>query len=282
MIILAYIFYFATNAVGPLQRRWLATRKNEHNDGQITLAFWVAAITAVCGLILPWIVPTQWSGDISTITILTLICAIGGATFLALSYIAQKYIEAGVTILALATSTPTTIILASLLLGETLAPLQYLGAAALLIGILIVSTQHRQQRWRLDRYFVMMLVAGVLLGVALTAERALQRETGFTAATLLAWWSQAIVLGLFILIRRERHSYSIRDTIITGGLRFLQSLSWVSLIFIVGNLSLTSAVTTFRVVVVFVTGALFLRERDHLIRKIIGSLIAIAGLLLMR
>ncbi len=65
-------------------------------------------------------------------------------------------------------------------------------------------------------------------------------------------------------------------------LPFLQSLSWVVLIFVVGNLSLVSAITTFKVVVVFIAGAIFLKEREDLPIKIIGSVIALAGLLLMK
>ena len=68
---------------------------------------------------------------------------------------------------------------------------------------------------------------------------------------------------------------------VTGGLRFLQSLSWVILIFMVGNLSIVSSITTFKVVIVFIAAAIFLKERSDLPRKIIGSLVALAGLLLM-
>lgn len=76
--------------------------------------------------------------------------------------------------------------------------------------------------------------------------------------------------------------YTNKDTLITGALRFLQSLSWVILLFIVGNLSLVSAVTTFKVVVIFIAAAIFLNEREDLPRKIAGSFIAVLGLLLMQ
>ncbi|HET9850478.1 MAG TPA: hypothetical protein VFP35_02530 [Candidatus Saccharimonadales bacterium] len=44
---------------------------------------------------------------------------------------------------------------------------------------------------------------------------------------------------------------------------------------------MASAITTFKIVLVFISGAIFLRERQDLKRKIAGSLIATAGLLLM-
>jgi len=129
---------------------------------------------------------------------------------------------------------------------------------------------------------MLMLLSGVMLGISLTAERALQKITGFTAGTMLSWWAQCAFLGLVVLVTHSRSNYSKKDIGITSILRFFQSLSWVILIFAVGNLSLVSAVTTFKVVVVFVAAAIFLKEREDLPRKIIGSLVALAGLFLMR
>ena len=68
----------------------------------------------------------------------------------------------------------------------------------------------------------------------------------------------------------------------TGILKYLQGLSYVILVFAVGNLSIVSSVTTFKVVIIFVAGALLLRERDDLGRKILGSVVAVIGLLLMK
>jgi uncharacterized membrane protein len=42
-----------------------------------------------------------------------------------------------------------------------------------------------------------------------------------------------------------------------------------------------SSITTFKVVIVSVAAALFLNEKEDLPRKIIGSIIAVIGLLLM-
>ena len=120
-----------------------------------------------------------------------------------------------------------------------------------------------------------------MLGITLTAERALQKTTGFTAGTMLSWWSQFAFLGFITLVTHSKTKHTIKNTAITGVLRFFQSLSWVILIFIVGNLSLVSAVTTFKVVVIFIAAAIFLKEREDLPRKIIGSFVAVAGLLMM-
>ena len=177
--------------------------------------------------------------------------------------------------------TPTTIVLATIFLNEGLTIKQIFGTILLLIGMVVVSKKHRIGRFKFDKYFLLMLLGGVMLGISLTAERALQKTTGFTGGTMLSWWMQCGFLGLATLITKNKNQYTKKDIMITGGLRFLQSLSWVILIFMVGNLSIVSSITTFKVVIVFIAAAIFLKERSDLPRKIIGSLVALAGLLLM-
>jgi drug/metabolite transporter (DMT)-like permease len=167
-------------------------------------------------------------------------------------------------------------------LGEGLEPLQIAGTGLLLFAIVLISKKHRIGTWRFDRYFLLMLSSGIMLGVALTAERALQRATGFTAGTMMSWWAQCLCLGIAAYLAKSPSEYGLKDTMITGVLRFLQSLSWVILLAVVGNLSLVSAVTTFKVVVIFVAAAILLKEREDMHRKILGSVIAVIGLLLMK
>lgn len=280
--LLAYLFYFIAASASPLQRRWLAVHKGGNPEGQLHFAFQVTAITAILGLLLPFFKPLSFSGDILTLTFLTVVCGIFGGGFFWASYAAQKHVEAGVSTLVSNIYTPVTIVLATLFLNEGLTNIQIVGTALLLVGIVIVSQKHRIGRFSFDKYFLLMAASGVMLGICLTAERALQVETGFTGGTLLSWWSQCAMLGLAALITRSKSTYVPGDIAITGALRFLQSLSWVILIFVVGNLSLVSAITTFKVVVIFVAAAIFLSERDNLPRKILGSLTALAGLLLMK
>lgn len=279
---LAYLFYFIAASASPLQRRWLAVKREEPVKGQIHFAFQVTTITAVLGLLLPLFEPFKLTGELWKLGWLTLTCGVFGAGYFWASYTAQRHVEAGVSTLVGNIYTPVTIVLATIFLKEGLTNIQIFGTALLLTGILVVSQKHRINRFSFDRYFLLMVASGVMLGVCLTAERALQIETGFTAGTLLSWWAQCAALGVAVIATHSRSAYSRSDIAITGCLRFLQSLSWVVLIFVVGNLSVVSAVTTFKVVLIFIAAAVFLRERDHMGRKIAGSIIALVGLLLMK
>lgn len=280
--IFAYIFYFIAASASPLQRRWLAKTKNADNSGQIAFAFHVTLVAVVLSLGLLFYQPFHITGNTTFIVTLTLLCGIFGSLTAVFGYTAQKHVEAGVTSVVSNIYTPITIILATAFLNEALTGIQILGTIILFIGMIIVSKKHRTGKFTFDKYFLMMLLSGAFLGILITAERYLQKTTGFTTGTILSWWSVCLFLGLFTLFTKNKHTYSKKDIAITGVLRFLQNLSWVSLVYIVGNLSFVSAVTTFKVILMFIAGALFLNEREDLPRKIIGSIVAIAGLLLMK
>ncbi len=279
---LSYIFYFIAASASPLQRRWLATKKNADNKGQIHFAFQVSFVTVVLSLLLPFFKHFEIQGNIFYLVGLAMTCGIFGSGYFIASYTAQKHVEAGVTTLVSNIYTPVTIILATIFLNERLTLIQIFGTILLLIGIVIVSKKHRVGKFKFDKYFLLMLLSGVMLGVSLTAERTLLKTTGFTAGTMFSWWSQCAVLGLSTLITKNKSGYSKKDIAITGSLRFLQSLSWVILTFVVGNLSIVSSITTFKVVLIFIAAAIFLKERADLPRKIAGSLLALVGLLLMK
>lgn len=280
--ILAYLFYFVATSASSLQRRWLAREKAVDTAGQINLVFKATLLNVLFSPVLLLFSPLEFKGDIGYLILLSVISGIFGAAFLTLSFTAQKHVEAGVTSILGNIYTPVTILTASFFLSESLTPIQIIGTALLLVSAIIVSNHHRIGRFSFDKYFWMMLIGGIMLGLALTAERALQIEAGFTAGTMMSWISQSFFLGIVALVIKSRSSYSLKDTLITGSLRFLQQLSWVVLIFVVGNISIVSSITTFKIVIIFITAAIFLGERKDIGHKIIGSIIAVVGLLLMK
>jgi drug/metabolite transporter (DMT)-like permease len=279
-ILLAYLFFFVAASASPLQRRQLSLRR-ENDAGQVDFAFRVMFITFLLSAILIFVKNPEFNQSKTTIALLAAVCGIFGAIGIGSQYIAQRHVEAGLTSLISNVYTPVTIILATVLLNESLKPLQVLGTLLLLSSVILVSSKHRISKWRFDKYFWLMILSGVALGFVLTAERSLIKENGITTGTWASWGAQTLCLGLAALIIGRKSQYNFKDTSITGSLRFLQQLSWVILITVVANLSVVASVTTFKIVVVFVAAAVFLHEREDMKRKIIGSLIAVAGLLLM-
>ena len=280
--VFAYIFYFIASSASPLQRRWLAKTKNAENRGQIAFAFHVSFVAVILSLGLLFYQPFHITGNSTFVVISTLLCGVFGSLSAVLGYVAQKHIEAGVTSVVSNIYTPITIILATVFLNEALTGIQILGTVILFTGMIIVSKKHKTGKFTFDKYFLMMLLSGAFIGILIVAERYLQKITGFTTGTILSWWSVCLFLGLFTFFTKNKHAYSKKDIVITGVLRFFQILSWAGLVYIVGNLSFVSSITTFKVVLMFIAGALFLNEKEDLPRKIFGSIVAVLGLLLMK
>lgn len=53
IILLSYIFYFIAASASPLQRRWLATKKDAGGREQVDFAFRVTLVTVVLSLLIP-------------------------------------------------------------------------------------------------------------------------------------------------------------------------------------------------------------------------------------
>jgi uncharacterized membrane protein len=279
ILILCYLFYFVAATASPLQRRKLSLAA--HGSGQVAFAFRVSLVVAILGLMLPIFSAPEMKGDWPQLFLLTFACGVFGAGSIATQYWAQKHVDAGITTLLSNLYTPVSIVLATILLHEGLTIVQFLGAALLFSAIFIVAKKHRIGRLRFDKYFMAMAVSGITLGFTLTAERALINTTGFTTGTLLSWWGQVGGLGIAALLLGTKTTFTFKETLLTGSLRYLQLLSWVLLVYVAGNLSVVSAVTTFKVVILFIFAAIFLHEREDFKRKLVGSLIAVVGLFLM-
>lgn len=280
--LLAYLFYFAAASASPIQRRHLAQRNDGDVASQVRFSAAVMLFPAVIGtFVVPFFAPGYWQGSTWALILLTLGAGISGAASFGIYYVTQRHVEAGIGTLVANVYTPVTIAIATLFLGEKLTSIQLLGTTLLLVGVVIVSKKHRIGRFRFDRYFWWTIASGVLIGIVLALERALQKTTGFTTGTLLSWWAQALCLVAAAWIMGGKNAYSNKDLAVTGTLRFFQAISYVTVIFFVGNLSVVASVTTFKVVVVFLAAALLLKEREDMGRKLLGSLIAVAGLLMM-
>ena len=281
MIIFSYIAYFVLSTIAPLQRRFIIVRKNPESSEQIRLAFEVMVMLTLGSLVFQFFSPLYFFGDKIRLLLLALTCGVFGMGYFIANYTAQKHVDAAITSVVVNIYTPLTIIFSSVFIKEGLTNIQILGTVLLLIAMFIISKKHRVGRFSFDRYFMMMILSGVLLAVLLVAERALQIQTGLSGATMLSWGSQCFFLGIATLFLKSKHTYTNKEIVSMGVFTLLSSISYVVLVYNVGNLSLVSSTTTFKIVTIFIAAALFLNEREDLGRKIFGSIVAVVGLLLM-
>ena len=281
IIFLSYTVYFILTTVNALQRRFVIKNKNAPGLEQIHFAFEVMVILVLASVILQFFSPLYFAGSKLYLIVFSLMCGIFGMGYFTLNFIAQKHVDVGVSNVVVNIYTPITIVLSSLFLREGLNNMQLFGTLLLLISMFIISKKHRIGRFSFDKYFWIMILSGVSMGVLLIAERALQKQTGLAGATMLSWGAQCFFLGLATIILKSKHTYKNKEVLTTGILQAFSSMSYVVLLYVVGNLSLVSSITTFKIVAVFIVAALFLNEKEDLPRKIFGSIIAVIGLLLM-
>ena len=166
--LLAYIFFFIAASVSPLQRRQLAL-KRDTDKGQVDFAFRIMLITLVLSSILVFFKRPELNQSVLTVVLLASACGFFGATAIASQYIAQRHVEAGVTSLVSQIYTPIAIVLSTLLLHERLRPIQVLGTIILISSVFLVSNKHRLSKWRFDKYFMLMVLCGILMAFVLTA-----------------------------------------------------------------------------------------------------------------
>ncbi len=282
IILLSYIFFFIASTATSIQNRWIAKKKDFSSSEQIYFTFQVIFILFLGSLSFPFFSHFYIASNHTYLLLLALACGVFGAGTNLLYFISQKHVEAGVTTLVSNIYTPIAIVLASIFLHESLNSLQILGTVLLFIAVAVVSKKHHVGKFTFDKHFLLMLLSGVFLGVLIVAERALQKTTGFSAGIMMSWGSQALVLGLVAWFTKSKRSYTNTEIWTTGVLKFFSATSWVTLVYIVGNLSLVSSIATFKVIVVFIAGAFLLNEKEDLGRKFFGSIIAVMGLLLMK
>lgn len=283
-VILAYVYYFIASSGSSLQRRHLAKRRDHDmtSNDQISFAFSSVLFVTAGSFLLVFLEAPYFTGNPVKIITLAVLSGLFGLGFFIYSYKSVRHVDAGVSTLVSNIYTPVSIILSIIFLHEGLTAQQIIGTILLLLAMFIVSKKHRIGKFKFDKYLLMILFSGLCLGFLLVCERAMQKTTGFTMGTILSWSTQCLFLGIATLVYKSKHTYTNKEVITTGVFKFLQSSSWVVLIFLVGNLSIVSSITTFKVVIMFIAGAIFLGEKDDIGRKILGSIIAVIGLLLMK
>ena len=282
--VLAYLFYFVFATWSPLQRRVLATKTNYN---PILIAQKTSLVKILIATVVFVLIPSKGSFVFSEqLWILLILSCLFSVIHFVLIYATQKHIDATKTTIIVNIYTPVSILLATIFLGESLALKQIFGTLLLLLAVVIISINKIDNKFlKIDKYVLRMLIVGITLGIVLVIERQLMKITGNWNGVFLSWFASFVGLSIVAPLVSKYFAGtrpSNKDVIVTAGLNFLQQASWPILVVAVGNFSVVSSVTTFKIVVVFVASYLFLQEKDHLRRKIAGSILALIGLLLMK
>lgn len=201
-------------------------------------------------------------------------------------YTGVKLIEVSEFTILFTSRTIFTILGAILVLGERLGPGQLLGAGLIIFSVVLITLEKKRQELKFRRGEIFTLAASALFGLGFVNDAYILQR--FDAALYL---TIAVVLpALFVWLFNPKAA--LKYKLIFGPKNFpgvfllaaLYSVSGISfyLAYQAGrNAAQLSALGQLATILAVFLAIIFLKERDYMIRKIIGALVSFIGVLLL-
>lgn len=283
---LLLILYFIFGTASTLLKRTLAQQLGDHNRLINSIFFLFFLLPAA--IILSFFFPHNLN-----VGLLNLFLLLGGSIIWPVASIIAfrtlKEVDAGIFTIISNLSPLFTLAIALPFLGESLNELQFFGAGLLILsGCIAASSQlNKHKRASLNGIFICILCAAVL-GIAITYERFMLSRIDFGAYLIYGWGSQ--ILWSAILAGKElkklpklfnKDAKKRQMLIAWGAASVLSSVAFISSLKISGSASIISAASDFMSVSIVIAAWFFLKERQHLVHKLLATAFGIAGLLLI-
>ncbi len=277
------IFYFIFGAASYLLRRVLAQRLGEHNRLINSVFFLFFLLPA--GAVLYFFLPGNLNVGVANIALL-----LGGSLIFPVANIAafhaNKKVDVGIFTIINNLSPLFTLAIALPFLHESLRAPQFFGAGLLIVsGVLAAAAQfNKKNRSSIDGVLMCLLATGIL-GVAFAYERFMLNRVDFGAYLVYGWGAQ--IVWALILARKEfknlpqlfsKHTGARKIVFFWGLASVLKSAAFISALRL-STASVISSASNFLSVVVVVAAFFFLKERKHIIHKILAVAVGLAGLL---
>jgi len=200
-----------------------------------------------------------------------------------IAVVTQKQIETAQYSVIRMLQVPISVAISTLFLGEALTLVQTVGMLSILAGVSIVSTGGKIPRLKhFGRYELLTIANSAFLGVYTVFNRYLIEQTSLS--TLMVVWAGIEMIPLLAtIVKRPTQMPARSDIVLALGIGTTAVLNIVAFwlaVAIAGNVALVSSLSAFRVVAIFAGSYLILKEKNNLTPKIIGSLLAVVGLLL--
>lgn len=178
-----------------------------------------------------------------------------------------------------------TVIISAAFLGERLSPEQIVGAVILVITASTVSANGLSKKtFHISKWSWIAIVSSLLLGAAISNEKYLVGEMSLSTYFFIGWSLQTLCMALLTgkewsnLPSLKADAY--KGIIWQGLLRIGAGFTLVTALTLTESGVLASA-RSFKAVLIFVFALVILKEKNHLWRKIIGSVLAATGLWLL-
>lgn len=197
------------------------------------------------------------------------------------SIITQKHIETAPYIVMRMVFVPTSVLVSTLFLGESLTTTQLLGMASILAGAVIVSTGGKLPHIKhFGRYELLTLANSVFLGVYVIFNRYLIEQTSLS--TLMVVFGGIEIIPILLTVAKnpliKPTKSDLKLSLGMGATSAVHIVAFWLAVDITGNVALITSLSAFRIVTIFIGSYILLKERSSLKWKKIGSLLAAVGL----
>lgn len=219
-----------------------------------------------------------------------LIYAVAVVGMTCLNLLALRFIDTGLFVLVnFPARTAAAIGLSFLVLGETLAGWQWPGLGLLVIGTLIAHSVHRRGP-KLAAGLLYATLAALAYGVAVVSDKSVLDRLDWPTYMTLISLSFSLGTGIFYLAYKLAARQPLvfdRQLIarpLVGLAIFLAALDAVGyglVLNLAGNVAYVNGLWAFTLILTIILGLVLLKETDHKLVKISGSVVATGGFLLL-
>lgn len=280
---IALALFFVCSTTGNLLRRTFS-KKTEHDAGLISFMVHTAIILP---LSLVWALFQKTPLLIFTpsFIVYSFLAGVAGTAFSILAFKSQKTVDAAQFAVISNLSTPLVAVLSALSLRESLNISQAAGMVLIMGGVSVVTGIGTSGSRAAKKHIWFAVAGAVMTSFAIILERFAIRLTSIAAYFVIGFSMQAITMA-FLARKKVRVIHKIpasdlRVITLMGVARFGSTVMFLVAVKNSNNVSLVSAASGFRTVVICTGSYLFLGERERLWQKLLGSCIATAGLFLM-
>jgi drug/metabolite transporter (DMT)-like permease len=264
-----------------VQRSMMKGQKHDGYVFAIVFQLLGAIFVFVTGLILGEIAFPDLSGVLINLMLLLVFYGLG-SRFLFESF---KRVEASSLTIVFTSRAIVTILAGRIILGEILTMHQLIGIGMILLGVVIVSMKNSKVNFTNGMGYV--IVASILFGLGLANDKYILNEIEistfsfmtlgfFLPAVLMLAISPKSLLKMDIFFERK----TLVNMVVFTMLYVVQAITFFMAVQEV-DVSMVASLKQLSTVLTVVLAVLLLRERDYLLRKLVGVVISFAGLLLI-
>lgn len=264
------------------QKKVMANPKHD----SITLSFLFQFSAAVIFLLYGLLTQTFSIPDLSSVWFNVILMIILYAAGNILSFLAFEFAEASEASILFPTSTIWSVVTALIFLGERLTNQQLTGIVTMIVGIMF--TYFEKTSWRFNKGHIFALVSSFFYGIAFTNDIFIMNLFSSVASYMFMIFllpALAILLVRPALLGKVKFYFSSVKAV---------NLLFASIIFYCfstiayftayrwgGQASLISPIFQTSVIFTVLLSAILLNEKKHLWQKLIGALVAFAGVILI-